>query len=88
MKSYDSSTVLLRNCHLENNGEEGVVAMGDSAVTMVDCVVRDNKGPGLDASDRARLVLERCRVEGNVGGVWLWDEASCDVRRCNVSGRA
>lgn len=62
--------------------------MQQSTVTMVDCVVRDNKGPGLDASNQARVVMERCKVEDNVGGVWLWDEASCDVRASVVAGGA
>ena len=46
VRSTDSSAPLLRNCHLENNSHEGVVAMQQSAVTLVDCVVRDNKGRG------------------------------------------
>ena len=86
VRAIDSSAPVLRNCHLENNTHEGVVAMQQATVTLVDCVIRDNKGPGLDASDRARLVLERCKVETNVGGLWLWDEASCDVRASVVSG--
>ena len=88
VRATDTSAPVLRNCHLENNAHEGVVAMGRATATLVDCVVRDNKGPGVDVSDRARLVMERCKIGCNVGGVWLWDEASCDVIASDVSGGA
>ena len=86
LRAHDASAPTLRNCHVENNQHEGVVAMDDANVALVECVIVDNRGPGIDVSDRARVVAERCRVRDNVGGVWLWDDAACDVRGGIVQG--
>ena len=29
---------------------------------------------------------ERSSIEGNIGGVWLWDEAQCDAKSCTIKG--
>ena len=86
LRAHDASAPTLRNCHVENNHHEGVVAMDDACVSLAECVIVDNRGPGIDVSDRAKVVAERCRVRGNVGGVWLWDDAACDVRGGIVQG--
>jgi len=61
------------------NGEEGVVALHSSHVLLASCSVSDNKGPGLDISGSATLKLEACRVDRNVGGVWVWQQARTQV---------
>eukprot|EP00959_Pyramimonas_sp_CCMP1952_P176494 3688673-Pyramimonas_sp.AAC.2 len=41
-------------------------------VELVDCHVRDNKGPGIDICDKATVEMTGCFVKGNVGGVFAW----------------
>jgi hypothetical protein len=40
-----------------------VVAMDDAHVELIECHVRDNKGPGIDASDRATVSAVRCWIK-------------------------
>ena len=84
-----SADVSFLDCTFQECGEEGVVAMEDARVALTRCTLGPgNKGPGIDASGRARVQMGSCHVAGNVGGLWLWDHARAAMGGCTVAGGA
>lgn len=73
-------------CTIRECGEEGAVAMDSAQLTLQQCTISGCKGPGVDCSGTARLALCGGSVEGNVGGVWLWEGSSAEVTRASISG--
>ena len=53
---------------------------------MSKCVVQDNKGPGVDVSNTAKVVVNDCDIDANVGGLWLWDQSCAHVTASSVNG--
>lgn len=78
--AYDRCTPHLRDCVIENNDHEGAVVMNRAVMTLTNCHVRDNRAPACEATHEGKFILDRCHVHENVGGIWLWEKGTCDVR--------
>jgi hypothetical protein len=74
------------NCSFCDNEEEGVVVMDSAEGSFRGCTIEGNKGPGLDASQKGKLLLDKCRIKQNVGGVWLWDATKSVMSQCTIEG--
>lgn len=66
--------------------EDGLVAMGNAQVLLLDSKICTNKGPGIDASDKAFVRVERSEIVDNVGGCWVWDDGKINIEKSRVSG--
>lgn len=82
----DDANLLAWHLNVSNCGEDGIVAMGSSKVSLLDCLIKENKGPGVDCSDESKVRVERCQITENVGGCWAWDSASVNIEDCVASG--
>lgn len=60
--------------------------MGDGNLDIDTCLVVSNQGPGIDASDNARVTIRHSTVSDNAGGLWLWDSACSEVNTSTVAG--
>ena len=78
--AYDRCTPHLRDCVIENNDHEGAVVMNRAVMTLTKCHIRDNRAPACEATHEGKFILDRCHVHENVGGIWLWEKGTCDVR--------
>jgi hypothetical protein len=62
------TAVRLERLELRGGSKAGVLCLIDANLTLVDVVVRDFRGVGIDASNQCALTLRRSEVRGNQGG--------------------
>ena len=86
VKLMEKSSGKFYNCSFTKNEEEGVVVMDAAEAVLRDCVVAKNSGPGADVSGKGKIAAENCQIEGNVGGLWLWDSAKAAVSQSTIEG--
>ena len=55
----DDANLLAWHLNVCDCGEDGIVAMGSSKASVLDCLIKENKGPGLDCSDDSNVRVER-----------------------------
>lgn len=53
---------------------------------LIDCHIRDNKGPGIDISDGGAVTMRNCWVKNNCGGVFMWDESRASLFNVRING--
>ena len=49
-------------------------------------MIERNKGPGVDVSQEAKVVASECEIEGNVGGLWVWENGRAQFSSCRIEG--
>ena len=82
----ERAAVNLDGCTVTGGKEEGVVACGCAAVTLVACSLTANAGPAVDASGQATVTCRRgCVLNGPAGGLWAWDSAAVVADGCKVT---
>ncbi len=60
--------------------------MDSAKVTLIDCTIKGCKGPGVDCSEKGQAVIRGGCIEGNVGGVWVWDSARAVLKGADLAG--
>ena len=62
------------------------MVMDHAHVELIDCHIRDNKGPGVDLSDSGSVTLRNCYVKNNNGGLFLWDDSRASLFGVRING--
>merc|ERR1712091_393259 len=91
----------IRRCELEAR-RRCLKFMDRAKGEVFDSCVKKAQGPGVQVFDTAAptlrrcrivegdaeglVVMEGCRVRGNVGGVFLWDRGCCHLIECQLEG--
>lgn len=76
----------LCSCIIAECGEEAVVGMDSTRLTLHSCALRGCKGPGVDLSDSAQAVIVGGAIADCVGGVWAWDSSQAKLHGTAVAG--
>lgn len=69
----------MEGCHIKNCSEDGIIGLEKSSVHLTGSCVTGCKGPGIDLSNRSSARLKASDIKGCCGGLWLWNNATCEV---------
>lgn len=86
LEIMDNSRVMGHRCLIQKCAEDGVVVMSNAKCSLVESRIIDNKGPGVDCSDRGFAALSRCEILNNTAGCWSWDSSTIRASACKLSG--
>ncbi|DBB01102.1 hypothetical protein WJX77_003106 [Trebouxia sp. C0004] len=87
-KASDAAAVNMIECQLKKNLEECIVGMSSSSITLNNCCLQSSEGPAIDMTGTSVLHMCNGSVQDCIGGVWLWEQSSCDLDRLNLHGGA
>jgi hypothetical protein len=84
----EESVLRLEDCDISENDYSGLNC-SDSDLTLVDCRVRRNGGPGIGLAAASRASLSRCDLSGNaLSGLTCREASAPALIGCTIAGNA
>lgn len=84
-----NSHILIVNCNLSDNDDEGFVCFGATDVHVKDCWIRNNLDSGCHTDGNTRLLIDGCAITGNANqGIGSSESNGVNdllVERCDIS---